>query len=140
MDLLIAGPTPFEAESGLRPPTFPSPTARSGATGFDDLTIRNQTARVRLTGGYDSGGSTVTIANEIFPTLRQFDDVDFVKIYGPAGNPRTRSDPATPSRPAANPEPAQRAVGKGHCNRGLRRPKRRARLGSCGRSGAAVVR
>ena len=86
MDRLFAGPTPFEAESGLRPPTFPSPTARSGATGFDDLTIRNRIARVRLTGGCDSGGSTVTIANEIFPTLRQFDNVDFVKIYSPAGN------------------------------------------------------
>ncbi|MGH3333247.1 MAG: hypothetical protein ACRDPJ_18260, partial [Nocardioidaceae bacterium] len=52
-------------------------------------------ARVQLTGGCNSGGSTVTIAGEIMPTLRQFGSVDWVKIYGPAGHtetPNGRSD------------------------------------------------
>lgn len=95
MDRLFAGPTPQEAEEGLRVPTFPSPTARSGATGFTALSIRDGIARVRLTGGCSSGGSTVTIADEILPTLKQFDTVDYVKIYDPQGRtarPTGRSD------------------------------------------------
>jgi hypothetical protein len=43
-------------------------------------------ARVQLTGGCSSGGSTVTIAGEIMPTLRQLGTVDWVKIYDPAGH------------------------------------------------------
>ena len=31
-------------------------------------------------------GSTVTVANEIVPTLTQFPSVDWVKIYGPGGH------------------------------------------------------
>jgi Fe-S cluster biogenesis protein NfuA len=95
MDRLFAGPTPPEAETGLQPPTFPSLTARSGATGFTGLSIRDGIARVRLTGGCSSGGSTVTIADEIMPTLRQFDTVDYVKIYDPSGRterPTGRTD------------------------------------------------
>ena len=95
MDRLFAGPTPQEAEAGLMPPTFPSPTARSGATGFTGLSIRDGVARVQLTGGCSSGGSTVTIADEIIPTLKQFASVDFVKIFDPSGrtaNPTGRSD------------------------------------------------
>jgi hypothetical protein len=95
MDRLFAGPTPLEAEEGLLPPRFPSLTARSGATGFAGLSIVDGIARVRLTGGCSSGGSTVTVADEILPTLRQFDTVDFVKIYDPAGRtqrPSGRTD------------------------------------------------
>jgi hypothetical protein len=95
MDRLFAGPTPAEAESGLRPPTYPSLTARSKATGFANLSIAEGIARVRLTGGCSSGGSTITVANEIMPTLRQFSTVDYVKIYDPAGRtqrPTGRSD------------------------------------------------
>jgi hypothetical protein len=78
MDRLFAGPTPDEAARGLQ-------FLASGATGFTDLTISRQIARVRLTGGCSSGGSTETIAGEVFPTLRQFGTVDFVKIYDPSG-------------------------------------------------------
>jgi hypothetical protein len=78
MDHLFAGPTPAERATGLR-------FLASGATGFSNLSISGQIARVRLTGGCSSGGSTVTIAGEIMPTLRQFGTVDFVKIYDPAG-------------------------------------------------------
>lgn len=78
MDRLFAGPTPAERVGGLQ-------FLASRATGFANLRIGGQIARVRLTGGCGSGGSTVSIAGEIFPTLRQFSTVDFVKIYDPSG-------------------------------------------------------
>ncbi len=79
MDRLFAGPLPREKANGLR-------LLRSKATSFDDLTIESGIARVRLVGGCDSGGSTVTIAGSIMPSLRQFASVDWVKIYDPAGD------------------------------------------------------
>lgn len=78
MDRLFAGPLRSEKADGLR-------LLRSRATGFTDLRIRDGIARVQLTGGCSSGGSTATIAGEIMPTLRQFGSVDWVKIYSPAG-------------------------------------------------------
>ena len=76
---LFVGPTLAEYAGGLRLP-------QSEATGFAGLTIQAPVARVRLTGGCSTGGSTFTIANEIYPTLSQFSTVDFVKIYSPAGH------------------------------------------------------
>lgn len=88
MDRLFAGPLPAERRDGLR-------LLRSRASGFADLGIADGVARVRLTGGCSSGGSTVTVAGEIMPTLRQFPSVDVVKIFDPAGrtgNPTDRVD------------------------------------------------
>lgn len=79
MDRLFAGPLPRERANGLR-------LLRSRATSFDDLSVESGIARVRLVGGCDSGGSTVTIAGSIMPSLRQFASVDWVKIYDPAGS------------------------------------------------------
>jgi hypothetical protein len=79
LDRLFAGATPAERTNGLR-------TIRSGATGFRMRSISDGIARVQLTGGCSSGGSTVTIADEIMPTLRQLSNVDWVKIYNPAGH------------------------------------------------------
>lgn len=76
---LFAGPTAADVAAGL---TFVS----SGATGFNNLTISDQVARVQLTGGCNSRGSTLTIASEIVPTLKQFSTVRWVKIYDPAGH------------------------------------------------------
>ena len=67
---------------------------RSEAKSFGDLSIVDGIARVRLTGGCSSGGSTVTIAGSIMPTLRQFATIDWVKIYGPGGH---TADPNGPS-------------------------------------------
>jgi hypothetical protein len=76
---LFAGPRPSERRRDLR-------TVRSGATGFTKLTISaNKVARVQLTGGCDSGGSTFTVADLIGPTLKQFHTVRWVKIYDPKG-------------------------------------------------------
>jgi hypothetical protein len=79
MDRIFAGALPPERGNGLR-------TLRSGATGFAIRSISGGIARVRLTGGCSSGGSTVTIAGQIMPTLRQLGTVSWVKIYGPAGH------------------------------------------------------
>jgi hypothetical protein len=92
LDRLFAGPLPGERASGLR-------LVRSGATGFSQLSIAHEIARVRLTGGCSSRGSTATIAGEIMPALRQFPSVDWVKIYAPDGtterpNGRVDSIPA----------------------------------------------
>ena len=79
MDRLFAGPDPYERARGQR-------LLRSGASGYDDLTISNGTADLRLTGGCRSGGSTVTIAGEILRTLRQLPTVDRVVLRDPAGH------------------------------------------------------
>lgn len=78
MDRLFAGPLPREQARGLR-------LLRSRATGYADLAITGGVARLRLTGGCSSGGSTVSIAGEILPSLHQFDSVDRVVLRDPAG-------------------------------------------------------
>ena len=80
---LYAGPTREEQAAGLR-------LLRSRSTGFTGLRIADGTARVQLLGGCSSGGSTVTVAGEIFPTLKQFPTVDHVVLYDPRG---TTEDP-----------------------------------------------
>jgi hypothetical protein len=88
MDRLFAGPLTSERAAGLR-------LLRSHATGFSHLSITDRVARVRLTGGCSSDGSTETIAGEIMPTLRQFGNVDWVKIFDPTGhteNPTGHTD------------------------------------------------
>lgn len=86
---VYAGPTQAERADGLR-------LLRSRSTGFTDLRIsRTKIARVRLTGGCNSGGSTVTVAGHIAPTLKQFRSVRWVKIFDPQGTterPNGRSD------------------------------------------------
>ena len=86
MDRLFAGPTSAEYASGLR-------LEQSRATGFTGLSIADLVARLRLTGGCSSGGSTFSIADQIYPTLKQFATVDFVKIYDPAGQTERPSGP-----------------------------------------------
>lgn len=88
LDRLFAGPTAPEERDGLR-------LVRSRSTGHRDLRIADSVARVRLTGGCSSGGSTVTVADQLMPTLRQFPAVDWVKVYSSAGateRPRGASD------------------------------------------------
>lgn len=87
LDRLFAGPTRAEQAAHLR-------LLRSGASGFRLMSIQDGIARVQLTGGCSSGGSTVTVAGEIMPTLRQFASVDWVKIYGPAGHTERPTGPS----------------------------------------------
>jgi len=82
LDRLFAGPLSGERADGLR-------LLRSRATGVTGPDISDGVARVRLTGGCSSGGSTVTVAGEIMPSLRQFPAVDWIKIYDPQGRTET---------------------------------------------------
>ena len=75
---LFAGPLPQEQAAGLR-------LVRSRAWGVSDLQVGKRVARARLDHGCTSAGSTVTVADEIAPTLRQLGWVDWVKIYDPGG-------------------------------------------------------
>jgi hypothetical protein len=79
MDRLFAGPLPRERARGLR-------LLRSGATGYDDLTVAGGVADLRLTGRCRSGGSTVSIAGSILPTLKQFSTVDRVVLRDASGS------------------------------------------------------
>ena len=88
LDRLFAGPLLAEQTQGLR-------LVRSRATGFTDLSVSGRVARVRLTGRCTSGGSTVTVADEIMPTLRALRGVRWVKIFDRAGHtaaPNGKSD------------------------------------------------
>jgi hypothetical protein len=78
MDRMFAGVTLLEQARNLR-------MLASGATSYTGLSIDDGVARLRLVGGCSSGGSVVTIAGQIMPTLRQFASVDWVKIYDPQG-------------------------------------------------------
>jgi len=84
---LFAGPTAAERANGLR-------LVRSRAWGFDHLSITGGIARLRLTRGCNSGGSTVTVASEIVPTLKQFPSVDWVKILSPGGHTEQPTGPS----------------------------------------------
>jgi hypothetical protein len=91
MDRLFAGPTASEYAAGLR-------MLESNASGFTGLAINRGVARIRLTGGCSSGGSTVSIGDEIVPTLKQLPGVRYVKIYDPSGRTEVPSG-ARDSRP-----------------------------------------
>ena len=76
LEALYAGPS--ASETGLV-------AATSGTTGVADVRVEDGVARITLAGPCSSGGSTLTIANLIFPTVHQFEEVMDVKIYDEAG-------------------------------------------------------
>jgi hypothetical protein len=86
---LWAGPTANEQAAGLR-------FERSGSKGFRDLRVSaSGVARLTLTGRCAGGGKAITVADEIFATLRPLPEVEWVKIHDPAGQtrqPAGRSD------------------------------------------------
>lgn len=87
LDRLFAGPVAAERRTGLR-------LLRSHATGYADLAVTDRVARVRLTGGCGSDGSTVTVAGELMPTLHALVGIDWVKILDPAGTTEVPTGPA----------------------------------------------
>ena len=96
MDRIFAGVLPRERAQGLR-------LLRSRATGWDDLEVAGGIARVRLTGGCSSGGSTISIADAIIPTLRRLPTVDWVKVYGPGGHTGSPNGPSDSIPACLNP-------------------------------------
>jgi len=79
---LFLGPTEQELAQGLV-------LVLSGTTGFSSLTVADGIARVYLTGDCNSQGATYTIASLIMANLRQFPDVQWVKIYDQNGETET---------------------------------------------------
>ena len=71
---LFLGPTEAEKAQGMA-------VFMSGTTGFNDLTIENGIARVYLSGTCASNGATYTIANLIHANLKQFSEIQWIKIY-----------------------------------------------------------
>ncbi|HEX8992590.1 MAG TPA: peptidoglycan DD-metalloendopeptidase family protein [Anaerolineales bacterium] len=71
----------------------------SGATGYSKVDVTDGIARVYLTGQCNSGGSTFTIAQPIRDSLKQFSNIQFVKIYDQNGNTEQPDGP-TDSIPA----------------------------------------
>ena len=75
---LFLGPSGAEKARGLA-------VVLSGTTGFSQLTISDGIARIYLTGMCNSKGATYTIANLIFANLKQFPEIQWVKIYDQNG-------------------------------------------------------
>ena len=79
VDALFEGPTADEGDEALT-------LVASGATGAAVVSVVDGVATVQLEGGCSSGGSTLTIAAQLIPTLQQFDEVDVVKVLDPDGS------------------------------------------------------
>jgi hypothetical protein len=71
---LFLGPTEAEKAQGLA-------VILNGTTGFSNLTIKNGIARVYLIGTCASQGASYTIANLIYANLKQFPEIQWIKIY-----------------------------------------------------------
>jgi hypothetical protein len=57
----------------------------SGATGYSQLEVADGIARLYLTGACNSQGSTFTIAQPLMQSLKQFSEIQFVKVYDQNG-------------------------------------------------------
>jgi hypothetical protein len=85
---LFLGPTPEEQAQGLM-------AVYSGSTGFRSLVVQDGVAHVYLAGNCNSGGATYTIANLLGANLKQFDTIEYVKVYDENGEtevPEGQSD------------------------------------------------
>jgi hypothetical protein len=71
----------------------------SGVTGYSKVDVADGIARVYLTGACDSRGSTFTIGPPLLSSLKQFSNIQFVKIYDQNGNTES-PDAAQDSIPA----------------------------------------
>lgn len=79
MRAFFEGPTEEERERGLE-------LIASGFTGFSSLTVEDGIARIALTGTCEAHGGVYTVAQPIMQNLRQFPEVEYVKIYDAHGN------------------------------------------------------
>lgn len=75
---LFEGPTAEEAKRKLS-------VVRSDASGFSDLVVSGGIATLRLAGGCNSQGSTLTIYDHLSATLLAFDHIDHVRLLDPSG-------------------------------------------------------
>ena len=65
----------------------------NGVTGYSQLDVSDGIARLYLMGPCNSQGSTFTLAQPIMQSLRQFSDIQFVKIYDMHGSTEMHDGP-----------------------------------------------
>lgn len=93
-----AGPTPAEKRDGLvvvHSLVLPGSLEEEHRTGFTDLRVSNGVLHMAFNRPCSSGGSTITPANQLMPTLTYWSTVDHVKLYdedGSTADPTGRSD------------------------------------------------
>ena len=75
---LFKGPTDDEMADGLQ-------LFKSGSGGFQSFKIEGNTATLQLREGCDSAGSTITIYDHISKTLKEFPEIEHVKLLDPEG-------------------------------------------------------
>ena len=73
---LFKGPTPEETEKGLA-------MVASGAVGFQNFTLVDGVATLKLRGGCAPEGAALTVYDVVHKTLTNFDSVKHVKVLGP---------------------------------------------------------
>lgn len=78
LNQLFLGPSEAEKDQGLA-------VVLNGTTGFSQLTISGGIARIYLRGTCNSQGATYTIANLISANLKQFPEIQWIKIYDQSG-------------------------------------------------------
>jgi hypothetical protein len=78
LEEFFLGPTPEEQAQGLT-------AVSSGSTGFRSLAVQDGVAHVYLDGQCSSGGATYTIASLLAVNLKQFDTIEYVKVYDENG-------------------------------------------------------
>mgnify|MGYP000067466780 FL=1 len=74
---VFKGPTDEEKGKGLD-------VVKSGAEGFEGFVLADGVATLKLRGGCDAGGATVTVYDLLHKTLTGFDSVKHVKVLGPS--------------------------------------------------------
>ena len=92
LDALYAGPTEDEKGRGIE-------FMNSGSSGWENFQLEGTVLTVQLKGGCDSGGASVTVAEQLFRTVTQFREVETVKLLGPDGKTQ-EPDGVKNSRPA----------------------------------------
>jgi hypothetical protein len=88
LDEYFDGPVGVERDQGLA-------LVLNGFTGYSKLEYADGVAHVYLSGTCQSNGTLYTIARPLMANLKQFPDIQFVKIYDQYGDTRTplgRSD------------------------------------------------
>ncbi len=81
LDEFFKGPSNVERNQGLT-------VVSNGFTGYSRLDLVNGGAYVYLTGNCQANGTLYTIAQPLMANLKQFPEIQFVKIYDQFGNTR----------------------------------------------------
>jgi hypothetical protein len=79
LDEIFKGPSDVERNQGLA-------VIHNGFTGYKNVIFANGGVYVYLAGSCQSNGTLYTIAQPLMANLKQFRELQFVKIYDQAGN------------------------------------------------------